>query len=104
MGSAPAVVRFVGASSVDEAIAYSKEMQDICVGLSPHFIIPTMNFVGTATAIDVRKVVETGSTPVINTGMAHKKPGIGQVGAGIVRAPLDCFVKALEAFGEKFSH
>jgi hypothetical protein len=103
MGSAPAVVRFVGASSVDEAIAYSKEMQDICVGLSPHFIIPTMNFVGTATAIDVRKVVETGSTPVINTGMAHKKPGIGQVGAGIVRAPIDCFVKALEAFGQKYS-
>jgi hypothetical protein len=103
MGSAPAVVRFVGASSVDEAIAYSTEMQDICVGLSPHFVIPTMNFVGTATAIDVRKVVETGSTPVINTGMAHKKPGIGQVGAGIVRAPLDCFVKALQAFGEKYS-
>ncbi|PKM64678.1 MAG: hypothetical protein CVU96_01670, partial [Firmicutes bacterium HGW-Firmicutes-20] len=91
------------ASSVDEAIAYSKEMQDICVGLSPHFVIPTMNFVGTATAIDVRKVVETGSTPVINTGMAHKKPGIGQVGAGIVRAPLDCFIKSLEAFGDKYS-
>lgn len=100
MGSAPAVVRFVGASSIDEAIAYSKEMQDICVGLSPHYIIPTMNFVGTATGIDARKVVQSGSLPVINTGMAHKQPGIGQVGAGIVKAPYDCFVKAIEAFVE----
>jgi hypothetical protein len=100
MGSSPAVVRFVGASSIDEAIAYSKEMQDICVGLSPHYILPTMNFVGTATGIDVRKVVQSGSLPVINTGMAHKQPGIGQVGAGIVKAPYDCFVKALEAFAE----
>ena len=103
MGSSPAVVRFVGASSIDEAIAYSKEMQDICVGLSPHYIIPTMNFVGTATGIDARKVVQSGSLPVINTGMAHKQPGIGQVGAGIVKAPYDCFVKAVEAFAESIS-
>ncbi|KAF0222782.1 MAG: hypothetical protein FD179_1873, partial [Erysipelotrichaceae bacterium] len=98
MGASPAVVRFVGASSVAEAIAYSKEMQDICIGLSPNYIIPTMDFVGVATAIDARKVVESGSLPVINTGMAHKLPGIGQVGAGIVKAPLDCFIKAIEAF------
>ena len=103
MGSSPAVVRFVGASSIDEAIAYSKEMQDICVGLSPHYIIPTMNFIGTATGIDARKVVQTGSLPVINTGMAHKQPGIGQVGAGIVKAPYDCFAKAVEAFAESLS-
>lgn len=98
MGSAPAVVRFVGASSVQEALNYSRDMQDICVGLSPHYIIPTMDFIGTATAIDARKVVDTGILPVINTGMAHKKPGIGQVGAGIVKAPMECFVKAVEAF------
>ncbi len=100
MGSSPAVVRFVGASSIDEAIAYSKEMQEICVGLSPHYILPTMNFIGTATGIDVRKVVQSGSLPVINTGMAHKQPGIGQVGAGIVKAPYACFTQALEAFAE----
>ncbi len=98
MGSAPAVVRFVGASSVAEAIEYSESMQEICVGLSPHYIIPTMNFVGTATAIDARKVVETTILPVINTGMAHKKPGIGQVGAGIVTAPYEAFSKAIVAF------
>jgi hypothetical protein len=101
MGSSPAVVRFVGASSVAEAIAYSVDMQNISVGLSPHYIIPTMNFVGTATGIDAIKVVETGILPVINTGMAHKKPGIGQVGAGIVKAPKDCFSKAVVAFYEK---
>ncbi len=101
MGSAPAVVRFVGASSVEEAIQYSSDMQEICVGLSPHFVIPTMGFVGTATAIDARKVVEKNILPVINTGMAHREPGIGQVGAGIVTPPLDCFVQAITAMQAK---
>lgn len=102
MGSAPAVVRFVGASSVSEAVAYSKEMQEITVGLSPSFVIPNMDFVGVATAIDIRKVVSLGILPVINTGMAHKKPGIGQVGAGIVKAPLNCFTKGLIAFEDYY--
>lgn len=101
MGASPAVVRFVGASSVEEAIQYSRDMQAITVGLSPTLIIPTMNFVGTATGIDARKVVETGILPVINTGMAHKQPGVGQVGAGIVKAPLGCFEQAIEAFAEQ---
>jgi hypothetical protein len=103
MGSSPAVVRFVGAKSVSEAMDYSREMQEICVGLSPHYVIPPMDFVGVATAIDAIKVVETGILPVINTGMAHKKPGIGQVGAGIVTAPMDCFIKAVEAFSESIT-
>lgn len=102
MGSSPAVVRFVGASSVSEAVAYSKEMQEITVGLSPSFVIPNMDFVGVATAIDIRKVVSLGILPVINTGMAHKKPGIGQVGAGIVKAPLNCFTKGLIAFEDYY--
>jgi hypothetical protein len=103
MGASPAVVRFVGASSVSEAMAYSREMQDICIGLSPHYVIPTMDFVGVATAIDALKVVETGILPVINTGMAHKSPGIGQVGAGIVKAPLGCFIKAIQAFNDNLT-
>jgi hypothetical protein len=102
MGSSPAVVRFVGASSVSEAVAFSREMQEITVGLSPSFVIPNMDFVGVATAIDIRKVVSSGILPVINTGMAHKKPGIGQVGAGIVKAPLNCFSKGLIAFEEYY--
>jgi len=102
MGSAPAVVRFVGASSVAEAVKYSESMQEITVGLSPNYIIPNMNFIGTATGIDIRKVVSTGILPVINTGMAHKKPGIGQVGAGIVTPPLQAFEQALEAFYQSY--
>lgn len=101
MGASPAVVRFVGASSVEEAIQYSQDMQTISVGLSPTLIIPTMNFVGTGTGIDARKVVETGILPVINTGMAHKQPGVGQVGAGIVKAPLGCFEQAIVAFAKQ---
>ncbi len=50
------------------------------------------------TGIDIRLVVETGLAPVINTGIAHREPGIGQVGAGVVKAPLKCFEDALVAF------
>ncbi len=100
MGSAPAVVRFVGAGSVQDAMNYSRDMQEITVGLNRTYIMPTMDFIGTATGIDIRKVVETGILPVINTGMAHREPGVGQVGAGIVNAPMDCFVKALYAFAD----
>ena len=98
MASAPAVVRFVGAKSVSEAMRFSRDMQQIAVGQNNAYIMPTMDFIGTATGLDVRKVVETGILPVINTGMAHRQAGIGQVGAGIVFAPPDCFRKALEAF------
>lgn len=100
MAAAPAVVRFVGAASAAEALEYSTSMQEITVGLSDSYVIPILDFAGTATGIDIRKVVETGILPVINTGMAHKEPGVGQVGAGIVRAPMDCFIKALYAFAE----
>lgn len=101
MGAAPAVVRFVGAESVREAMNYTNDMYEITVGSSPHYQMPNMDFQGAPTGIDIRKVVETGILPVINTGMAHRKPGIGQVGAGIVNAPMDCFTQALIAFAEK---
>jgi hypothetical protein len=100
MGSAPAVVRFVGADSVQDALNYTRDMFEITVGKSPHYQMPNMNFEGAPTGIDIRKVVETGILPVINTGMAHKEPGVGQVGAGIVLAPMDCFVQALIAFSD----
>ena len=60
--------------------------------------IPNLDFKGTPTGIDIQKVIETGMLPIINTGMAHKKAGIGQVGAGLVRPPAKCFEDALEAF------
>lgn len=101
MGSAPAVVRFVGASSASEAVQYSLNMQEICVGLSPHYVLPALDFSGTATGVDIVKVVQTGILPVINTGMAHKEPGVGQVGAGIVTPPMQCFIDAVIAMAQK---
>lgn len=101
MIAAPGVTRFVGAGGFDDALATSNEMAQICLGHNPTFTIPTWNFQGTCLGIDIRKVVETGITPVINTGIAHKEAGVGQVGAGTVRAPLGCFEKALEAYAEK---
>lgn len=100
MASAPAVVRFVGAESVQEAVEYTKAMYRITHGVNNQLAIPNMEFKGAPMGIDVCKVVDTGITPAINTGMAHKKPGVGQVGAGIARAPLDCFTQALEAFAQ----
>lgn len=101
MGAAPAVVRFVGAASVSEAMEYSRSMQEIAVGPSPHYLMPAMNFAGTATGLDIRKVVSTGILPVINTGIAHKMPGVGQIGAGIVFPPLGCFLKAAETLANE---
>lgn len=98
MAASPAVVRFVGAGSQEDAVRYTKEMGEISYGKSTQFLLATMNFEGVPLGIDIRKVVENGIVPVINTGMAHRKPGIGQIGAGVVKAPYGCFEKALAAF------
>lgn len=97
MAAAPAIVQFVGGTPED-AINYSKMMYEITEGANNTYKIPVLNFRGTATGIDIRKVVETGILPIINTGIAHKEPGVGQVGAGLVRPPMKCFEDALEAF------
>jgi len=99
MAAAPAVVGFVGAGSAAEAAAFTQRMREITASENPHWTIPALNFAGVATGIDVRLVVETGIAPTINTGIAHKKPGVGQVGAGVVRAPLACFSAAVAALG-----
>lgn len=101
MVAAPGVTRFVGAGGFEDALATSNEMTEICIDHNPNFSIPTWNFQGTCLGIDARKVVETGITPVINTGIAHKNPGVGQIGAGTVRPPLACFEKALDAYAVK---
>lgn len=103
MAAAPAVVRFVGAGSTQDAINYTNEMYQISHGRSTLYTMPTMDFQGVPTGIDIRKVVDTGILPVINTGIAHKEPGIGQVGAGVVTAPMECFIKAIKAYGDKLN-
>lgn len=96
MAAAPAIVKFIGGSPRD-ALTSTLEMYEITVGENPAFGLPPLDFRGTPTGIDIRKVVRTGMTPRINTGIAHRKPGIGQIGAGLVRPPMACFEAALEA-------
>jgi hypothetical protein len=96
MACAPAIVKFVGGVPQD-AVDATKEMYEICATEHTTFLIPGLNFRGTPLGIDVRRVVELGLSPRLNTGIAHKDPGIGQVGAGLLRAPIDCFVQAFEA-------
>jgi len=98
MAAAPAVVGYVGAGRASEAAAFTRSMAEIVVGPNPAWTIPAMDFVGVPTGIDIRLVVETGLAPTINTGIAHREPGVGQVGAGVVKAPLKCFEQALVAF------
>lgn len=73
-------------------------MAEICIGHNPNFIIPTWSFKGTCLGIDSRKVVEKGITPVINTDIVHKIAGYGQIGAGTVNSPIECFQKAIVAY------
>jgi Protein of unknown function (DUF1116) len=101
MAAAPAVVGFVGAGQVSGAAAFTRTMGEITIGNNPEWTIPTMDGVGVPTGIDIRLVVETGIAPTINTGIAHRRPGVGQVGAGVVRAPIECFRQALVAFADK---
>ena len=100
MVAAPAVTRFVGAGGFQDALNVSDEMDRITVSNNPNWSIPTWDFKGAALGIDIRKVVETGITPLINTGIAHKVAGKGQIGAGTVRAPLGCFEKALVGYAK----
>jgi uncharacterized protein DUF1116 len=100
MAAAPAVVGYVGAGRASEAAAFTRAMGEITVGSNPAWTIPAMDFAGVPTGIDIRLVVETGLAPTINTGIAHREPGVGQVGAGVVKAPLKCFEDALVAFAE----
>ncbi len=99
MAGAPAIVQFVGGTPAD-ALRATRLMYEITLGESEAYRLPILDFRGTPTGIDVRLVVQTGVLPQINTGIAHRKAGIGQVGAGVVRAPLACFEAALRALDE----
>ncbi len=101
MAASPAIVSFVGGSSA-EAVQRTERMYEITAGRSNMFTIPSLHFRGTPTGIDIRKVVELNETPLINTGIAHKEAGIGQIGAGLTSAPLEMFHEALKSFGKKY--
>jgi hypothetical protein len=96
MAASPAIVKFVGGTPQD-AIDNTTAMTHITLGRNGAFTLPAINFAGSPAGIDVRKVVDTGIQPIINTGIAHREAGVGQIGAGITRAPLACFTQAVSA-------
>ena len=101
MAAAPAIVTFVSGKPRD-AIDATLEMYEITAAEHKFFTIPALDFRGTPTGIDIRKVVETGITPRVNTGIAHKHAGVGQIGAGLVRPPMAIFEEALVAFADQY--
>jgi len=101
MATAPAIVTFISGTPQD-AINATLEMYEITSAEHTAFTIPSLDFRGTPVGVDIRKVVELGITPRINTGIAHKDPGVGQVGAGLVRPPMSVFEDALVAYAEKY--
>lgn len=102
MAAAPAVTRFVGIEDARGATDLTLQMQTICAGYSTDYQIPSLGFRGVPTGIDIRHVVETGIRPIINTGIAHRNAGVGQIGAGVVYPPLACFTHALRRFVERY--
>lgn len=103
MATAPALVTFIGGEPKD-AIKTTMDMYEITYAEHKQFTIPFLDFRGTPTGVDIRKVVEKGITPRVNTGVAHKDPGVGQVGAGVVSAPMKVFEDALIAFADKYGY
>ena len=102
IGGAPGILSLVGGTP-DEALDYSREMKKITVGVHPTYRMPAPGFVGTSIGIDIRLVVQSNITPIIDTAIAHKCHGYPKIGAGLLRAPAECFKKALITFGKKYS-
>jgi Protein of unknown function (DUF1116) len=101
MAAAPAIVGFVG-GTVEDALAHTRRMRQICIGENPSFTIPSLGFQAAGAGIDIRSVIDTGILPIINTGIAHRQAGIGQIGAGITNAPFACFTTAAQSLEASF--
>jgi len=99
MAASPAIVQFVGGTPAD-ATENSRRMRTITLGTNPVFTLPALSFGGTAAGIDARAVLDSGVLPIINSGIAHKRAGVGQIGAGITTAPLECFTQAVTALAD----
>jgi hypothetical protein len=99
MAAAPAIVKFVGGTPAD-AVHHSLRMRAITLGSHPSFALPALDFAPAAAGIDARKVVDCGVLPVINSGIAHRAAGVGQIGAGVTTAPMACFAAAVKALAQ----
>ena len=100
MAAAPAVAGFVGAGSAAHAAGFTRRMYEITCARNPEWTIPALDFAGVPAGIDARRVVASGIAPTINTGIAHREAGVGQVGAGVVRPPMACFERALRGLAD----
>ncbi len=100
LGGAPGILALTGGTP-EQALRISRQMREITAGLSPDYRMPALGFSGTAVGIDIRKVVATGIEPVIDTAIAHRDPGHPKIGGGLVKAPMECFRKALAEFGRR---
>jgi len=101
LGGAMGILPLVGGTP-EEALGYTREMRNITTAAHPVYRMPAFAYAGAPIGIDIRKVVQTGISPIIATAIAHKEPGYPKIGAGLVRAPMECFVKALIAFSRKY--
>ena len=101
LGGATGILSLVGGTP-EEALGYTREMRTITIASHPTYKMPVFGFEGTPIGIDIRKVVQTNSAPIIDTAIAHKDPGYPKIGAGLVRAPIECFKKALIGFSRKY--
>lgn len=102
IAAAPAIVRFLGSGDYQDAVNYTMDMYEIALSESEQFAIPNLDFRGTPIGIDVARVVERGICPVINTAIAGSRAGVGMIGAGVSRAPMELFQKALCAYAEQY--
>jgi hypothetical protein len=101
LGGAPGILALTGGTP-EQAMQISRDMREITLATSPDYRMPVFEFAGAPVGIDVRKVIRTGIVPTIDTAIAHREPGHPKIGGGLVRAPLECFVAALRAFGERY--
>jgi hypothetical protein len=103
LGGAMGILPLVGGTP-EEALAYTREMRTITLAAHPTYKMPTFGYDGVPVGIDIRKVIQSNSTPIIDTAIAHKEPGHPKIGGGLVRAPFECFKKALVRFGQKYAN
>ena len=101
MAAAPAIVKFVGGTPARRHRPQPRDARTSRSARNASFTLPALDFAGTPAGIDARKVVDTGILPVINTGIAHSEAGVGQIGAGITRAPMACFTQAVTALARE---
>lgn len=101
LGGAPGILGLTGGTA-EQAMQITRDMREITLATSPDYRMPVFDFAGAPVGIDVRKVVRTGISPTIDTAIAHREPGHPKIGGGLVRAPMECFVEALRAFGAHY--